>query len=104
MRANWWLRDVVSATNFANVNNNGNANYNNASNGNGIRPDFGSARQVLPIGKALHRKERLSVPQGEKTAPEGGAAACRFALCGKIRRADSRGLILRRRHATFLWD
>ena len=43
MRANWWLRDVVSAANFANVNNNGNANYNNASNGNGIRPDFGNA-------------------------------------------------------------
>ncbi|MCC8047308.1 MAG: DUF6273 domain-containing protein [Clostridiales bacterium] len=37
-RANWWLRDVVSASNFANVNNNGNANYNNASNVNGVRP------------------------------------------------------------------
>jgi len=31
----------VSATNFANVNSNGNANYNNAGNSNGIRPDFG---------------------------------------------------------------
>ena len=30
---------VVSAANFANVNNNGNANYNNASNSNGVRPD-----------------------------------------------------------------
>ena len=41
-RANWWLRDVVSASNFANVNNNGNANYNSASNANiGVRPDFG---------------------------------------------------------------
>lgn len=68
MRANWWLRDVVSATNFANVNNNGNANYNNASNGNGIRPDFGSADKTSEIGIALHRKERLSVPKGEKTA------------------------------------
>lgn len=29
-----------SAANFANVNNNGNANYNNASNDNGVRPDF----------------------------------------------------------------
>ena len=29
-----------SASNFANVNNNGNANYNNASNANGVRPDF----------------------------------------------------------------
>lgn len=31
-----------SAANFANVNNNGNANYNNASNSNGVRPDFNS--------------------------------------------------------------
>lgn len=31
-----------SASNFANVNNNGNANYNNASNPNGVRPDFDS--------------------------------------------------------------
>lgn len=31
-----------SAANFANVNNNGNANYNNASNANGVRPDFAS--------------------------------------------------------------
>lgn len=31
-----------SAANFANVNNNGNANYNNASNANGVRPDFNS--------------------------------------------------------------
>ena len=29
-----------SAANFANVNNNGNANYNNASNSNGVRPAF----------------------------------------------------------------
>ena len=32
-----------TAANFANVNNNGNANYNNASNSNGVRPDFNSA-------------------------------------------------------------
>lgn len=31
-----------SASNFANVNNNGNANYNNASNSRGVRPDFDS--------------------------------------------------------------
>lgn len=31
-----------SASNFANVNNNGNANYNNASDSNGVRPDFDS--------------------------------------------------------------
>ena len=30
----------TSAANFANVNNNGNANYNKASNPNGVRPDF----------------------------------------------------------------
>ena len=32
-----------SASNFANVNNNGNADYNNASNSNGVRPDFDTA-------------------------------------------------------------
>ena len=32
-----------SAANFANVNNNGNANCNNASNANGVRPDFNPA-------------------------------------------------------------
>lgn len=38
---NWfWLRDVVSAANFANVYNNGNALYYNASNSNGVRPAF----------------------------------------------------------------
>ena len=31
----------VSASNFANVNNNGNANRNNASNTNGARPIYG---------------------------------------------------------------
>ena len=36
----YWLRNVVSAACFANVNNNGNCNYNNASNaGSGVRPD-----------------------------------------------------------------
>ena len=40
MRVNWWLRDVVSAANFANVNNNGNANNNGASTALGVRPDF----------------------------------------------------------------
>lgn len=33
----------TTASNFANVNNNGNANYNNASNPNGVRPDFDTA-------------------------------------------------------------
>ena len=56
-RANWWLRDVVSGANFANVNNNGNANYNSASNSNGIRPDF----DIPSIVMGCKRKERLSV-------------------------------------------
>lgn len=44
MNANWWLRDVVSGSNFANVNNNGNCNNNGASNTwVGVRPDFGYA-------------------------------------------------------------
>ncbi len=34
--------NLCTAANFANVNNNGNANYNNASNSNGVRPDFDS--------------------------------------------------------------
>lgn len=38
VRANWWLRSVMSATNACNVNNNGNANNNSASNSNGVRP------------------------------------------------------------------
>ena len=38
---NWyWLRDVVSSSNFAGVNNNGNASSNNASNVIGVRPAF----------------------------------------------------------------
>ena len=39
-RAIWWLRDVITASNFANVHDNGNANYNNASNSIGVRPAF----------------------------------------------------------------
>jgi hypothetical protein len=39
-RANWWLRDVVSATNFAFVNGNGFANSSSASNSDGVRPAF----------------------------------------------------------------
>jgi len=64
-RANWWLRDPVSGTNFANVNNNGNCNYNGASNTwVGVRPDFGSADKTSLLGIALHRKERPSLPKG----------------------------------------
>ncbi|SDC69476.1 hypothetical protein SAMN04487864_11522 [Succiniclasticum ruminis] len=39
-RANWWLRDVVSASNFANVNGAGDANHYGASNSFGVRPAF----------------------------------------------------------------
>ena len=36
----YWLRDVVSASNFANVNNDGSANDHGASDANGVRPAF----------------------------------------------------------------
>lgn len=39
-RATWWLRDVITASNFAYVNNTGYAGYNDASNSLGIRPAF----------------------------------------------------------------
>ena len=42
-RANWWLRDVVSSTNFADVNSNGYAGNSGASTSRGVRPDFGNA-------------------------------------------------------------
>lgn len=39
-RATWWLRDVVSASNFAGVHGSGNADSNNASRSDGVRPAF----------------------------------------------------------------
>lgn len=39
-RATWWLRDVITASNFAYVNNNGSAGYSDASNSLGVRPAF----------------------------------------------------------------
>lgn len=39
-RATWWLRDVITASNFALVNNNGSAHSDNASNSYGVRPAF----------------------------------------------------------------
>lgn len=39
-REDYWLRDVSSATNFSNVNNNGHANNHYASNSYGVRPAF----------------------------------------------------------------
>lgn len=39
-RNNWWLRDVITASNFAYVGTNGSANYTDASNSLGVRPAF----------------------------------------------------------------
>lgn len=39
-RSTWWLRDVITASVFASVANDGNANYYGASNSNGVRPAF----------------------------------------------------------------
>lgn len=39
-RNNWWLRDVITASNFALVSAHGNATYDNASNSIGVRPAF----------------------------------------------------------------
>ena len=39
-RATWWLRDVITASNFARVDYNGIAYYNNASTSCGVRPAF----------------------------------------------------------------
>lgn len=39
-RATWWLRDVITASNFADVHADGNASYDNASDSRGVRPAF----------------------------------------------------------------
>lgn len=39
-RATWWLRDVITASYFANVDDNGNATYDSASYSRGVRPVF----------------------------------------------------------------
>lgn len=39
-RAAWWLRDVITASDFAGVNYNGNADYGTASYSRGVRPAF----------------------------------------------------------------
>lgn len=39
-RATWWLRDVITASGFAHVTDNGNADYYYASNSLGVRPAF----------------------------------------------------------------
>ncbi len=52
-----------AATNFANVNNNGNANFNNASNSNGVRTDF---HTLIKQGVA-----RFRVEKGDNILPKG---------------------------------
>ena len=42
-RVSWWLRDVISASHFANVHGSGDADSGGASNSRGVRPDFDSA-------------------------------------------------------------
>lgn len=39
-RNDWWLRDVITASSFANVDGSGDADCGNASNSNGVRPAF----------------------------------------------------------------
>ena len=39
-RNNWWLRDVITASSFANVDGSGSADYSGASNSCGVRPAF----------------------------------------------------------------
>lgn len=39
-RNNWWLRDVITASNFATVDAGGNASYDGASHSRGVRPAF----------------------------------------------------------------
>lgn len=39
-RNNWWLRDVITASRFADVSGHGNAGYSDASNSLGVRPAF----------------------------------------------------------------
>lgn len=39
-RATWWLRDVITASSFADVDGYGNAHYGNASGSRGVRPAF----------------------------------------------------------------
>lgn len=64
----------MSAANFANVNNNGNANYNNASNSNGVRPDFDRVSDLM----TCIRKEKISPgnPNDSGIMPEPEAEAC----------------------------
>ena len=54
----------MSAANFANVNNNGNCNYNNASNSNGVRPD--SLLSTNREGDVIRSPAR----RGEMTNPD----------------------------------
>lgn len=60
--AYWWLRSVVSSTSFAIVGYGGYCNYNNASNVNGVRPDFLKPNRVGYTPNGSKRKELSSMP------------------------------------------
>jgi len=81
----------VSAANFANVNNNGNANYNNASNANGVRPDFESADKTQRRA-STKPKGKVVLAVWLNDSGESRSRPCRFALCGALRQANIRGL------------
>ena len=60
---------MTSASNFANVNNEGNANNNNASNTwVGVRPDFDGTDKTCLKRQVPQRKERLSLRELNNSA------------------------------------
>lgn len=74
---------VVSAANFANVNNNGNANNNNASNSNGVRPDSvdttdktSEEASIKSEGEVVHPGGRSVNDSEGKTSREQAKAPC----------------------------
>ena len=83
---------MVSAANFANVNNNGNANNNNASAALGVRPDFGAPDKPYdrqgadPKGKTVFAVTLNT--SGRKT----GAVLRRSALWERASLDPARGL------------
>ncbi|WP_408634749.1 DUF6273 domain-containing protein [Porcincola intestinalis] len=85
MYADWWLRDVAGAANFCNVNSNGNSNYNNASNSNGVRPDFLRSYQVAYMVNGL-------IPKGVGALAErpNGRGGCQSVRCLAINRHTER--------------
>ena len=58
---------VYSAANFANVNSNGNANANNASNVNGVRPDSLPVQtELIPAYRLREGRDILSAVTADK--------------------------------------